>query len=100
MKWVMWPVALACIVLGLMTVWLPIPTGVPLLATGMFLIIANHRRSARFVRKQRQAMPRFNRGLSWIEDKTTGYFSRVLRRTRPRKKAVEEGSTPNERQGR
>ena len=42
-QWAIVGFALFCLVAGTATIWLPIPTGVPLLALGAFLVIANSR---------------------------------------------------------
>jgi hypothetical protein len=39
-QWFMLGLAIACLIAGFATIWLPIPTGVPLLALGIFLLIA------------------------------------------------------------
>lgn len=72
------------ILLGLATVWLPLPTGLPLLAFGVFLLIATHSWAARLVRRMRDRSQRLNTGMTWVEDRTRGHMARVLRLTRPR----------------
>lgn len=75
--------AFALILLGLATLWLPIPTGVPLLAAGTITLIAADRRAARLLRRQRKALPRLNSLFVWLEDRSPVRLGRILRRTRP-----------------
>lgn len=86
MKILWWSLAAVLIVLGLATVWLPIPTGVPLLALGMIVIVGTSRTAARSLRSRRRKIPSLNDALTWVEDRSPLRFARILRRTRPRKK--------------
>ncbi|MDD7911198.1 MULTISPECIES: hypothetical protein [Pseudovibrio] len=92
-KWFYWFGAFLCITLGLLTVWLPIPTGLPLLVLGFVLLIATSRGAARWLRHRRRTHNKLNRSISWIEDRSTGRFRRILLRTRPRyfKKLMKKG---------
>ncbi|WP_208609064.1 hypothetical protein [Pseudovibrio denitrificans] len=87
--------AIICIVLGLLTVWTPIPTGVPLLALGAVLLIASSRRFAKFVRRHRKNFVWLNQALHWIEVRSSGRFKKIIRRTRPRyfKKRLGKGQS-------
>ncbi|EFO32663.1 hypothetical protein TRICHSKD4_2465 [Roseibium sp. TrichSKD4] len=84
MKLVLWALAAVLITLGLATVLLPIPTGVPLLALGAILIIATSRAAARLVRKQRKSEHRLNSAFLWLENRAPTKLARILKRTRPR----------------
>ena len=86
MKLLWWPLAALLILLGLATVWLPIPTGVPLLALGGVVIIGSSRTAARLLRKRRKSTPHLNGVFTWIEDRSPLRFARILKRTRPREK--------------
>jgi len=85
MKLLWWTLAGILLLLGFATVWLPIPTGVPLMAAGLILIIATSRAAARRLRKRRQRGTRLNRAMVWIEERAPHRLARILRRTRPRK---------------
>jgi hypothetical protein len=85
MKLLWWSLAAVLILLGLATVWLPIPTGVPLLALGGVVIIGTSRSAARLLRRRRKSTPRLNGAFTWIEDRSPLRFARILKRTRPRK---------------
>lgn len=84
MKLLWWALAAVLIVLGLATVWLPIPTGVPLLALGSIVIIATSRGAARLLRTRRRSFSRLNMAFLWLEDRAPPRLARILRRTRPR----------------
>ncbi|MTH98214.1 hypothetical protein [Roseibium sp. RKSG952] len=86
MKILWWGVAIILFVLGLATVWMPIPTGVPLMALGAIVVIATSRSAARMLRQRRRRGSRLNRVFVWLEDRAPLHFSRILKRTRPRKK--------------
>jgi membrane protein implicated in regulation of membrane protease activity len=86
MKILWWSLAAVLILLGLATVWLPSPTGVPLLALGSVVIIGTSRSAARHLRKRRKSAPHLNGMITWVEDRSPLRFARILKRTRPRKK--------------
>ncbi|GGB38938.1 hypothetical protein GCM10011316_08720 [Roseibium aquae] len=65
------------------------------MAAGLILIVATNRAAARHLRKRRQKGSRLNRAFLWIEDRAPRRFSRILRRTRPRK-GVEQVVAPAE----
>lgn len=92
MKVFWWIVAVVLIGLGLATVWLPIPTGVPLIATGLVLVIATSRKAARLLRKRRRKTDSVDAALIWVEQRAPHAMARVLKRTRPRKR----GNTPDQ----
>ena len=106
-QWAILGFAIFCLVAGLATIWLPIPTGVPLLAFGGFLIIANSRIGRNWVRKLRKHVHWLDHGILWLEERTGRTIGRVLKTTRPlmtrhRKKAeqravndTEPSSPPN-----
>lgn len=79
-----WCVAAVMIVLGLITLPLPIPTGVPLLAGGTMLILANSRAATRWLRQRRRSNGHINGAFAWIEARAPGRLGRIIRRSRPR----------------
>ncbi|SNY92505.1 hypothetical protein SAMN04515647_2778 [Cohaesibacter sp. ES.047] len=81
--WAVLTFAVLCIIAGLATIWLPIPTGVPLLALGSFLIIANSRVGRNFFRRLRKHVSWLDHALLWLEERTGRTFGRVLKTTRP-----------------
>ncbi|MEM5583544.1 hypothetical protein WNZ15_13850 [Roseibium sp. AS2] len=86
MKVFWWFLAAVLIVAGLATVWLPIPTGVPLLALGLVVIVGTSRGAARMLRSRRRKTRQLNHAITWVEDRSPLRFARILKRTRPRKK--------------
>lgn len=85
MKYLWLALAAILILLGLATVWLPIPTGVPLLALGGIIVIGTSRSAARIIRKRRKTQKSLNTVFHWLEDRAPMRFARILKRTRPRK---------------
>ncbi|MEL7527335.1 MAG: hypothetical protein AAFN16_16275 [Pseudomonadota bacterium] len=94
MKIFWWSLAALLLLLGLATVWLPIPTGVPLLALALIVIVGTSRSAARLVRKRRRTTPPLNKAITWVENRSPMQFARILKRTRPRKKQVQGDSEP------
>ena len=88
MKLFWWMIAAAVITLGLATLWLPIPTGVPLLALGALIVITTSRHAARTLRNKRRLNPRLDRVFIWLEDRSPFQMSRILKRTRPRRGTI------------
>ncbi len=82
-QWAILGFAFLCLIAGLATIWLPIPTGVPLLALGVFLVIANSRTGRNAVRRLRKAIGWLDHALVWLEDRASRPFGRVLKTTRP-----------------
>lgn len=97
-QWSILIFAILCLVAGLATVWMPIPTGVPLLAFGVFLLIAYSRSGRGWIRKLRTAIPRLDHAIVWVEERAGRTFSRVLKTTRPlntRHRKKQEGGEKN-----
>ncbi|MBN9673405.1 hypothetical protein [Roseibium aggregatum] len=94
MKLLWWSLAAVFIVFGLITVWMPIPTGVPLMALGLIVIVGTSRTAARSLRSRRRNTPRLNRVITWVEDRSPLRFARILKRTRPRTGHVREPVNP------
>ncbi|WP_210238764.1 hypothetical protein [Cohaesibacter sp. CAU 1516] len=81
--WVIMSFAILCLIGGLATVWLPIPTGVPLLALGSFLVIANSRIGRSYARRLRKHIGWLDLSALWLEERAGRTFGRVLKTTRP-----------------
>ncbi|WP_417677547.1 hypothetical protein [Roseibium sp.] len=94
MKLFWWMLAAVLIVLGLATVWMPIPTGVPLLALGGIIIIGSSRSAARMIRKHRRSRETLDRVFLFLEERAPLNLARILRRTRPRKSSAGNPETP------
>lgn len=81
--WAILGFAFLCLLAGVATVWLPIPTGVPLMALGAFLVVANSRIGRNFVRRLRKHSSWLDHAILWLEERTGRTFARVLKTTRP-----------------
>lgn len=81
--WVIISFAILCLIAGLATIWLPIPTGVPLLALGSFLVIANSRIGRNYARQLRKHVGWIDASAMWLEARAGRSFGRVLKTTRP-----------------
>lgn len=80
--------AAVCIFFGLLTVWTPLPTGVPLLAIGAVLLVTVSTTARKRLRSARTRSDLLNRGLHYVEERTGRSMSTMLKRTRPlRRKA-------------
>lgn len=75
--------AVGCLIVGLLTVWTPLPTGVPLIAVGVFLLLTVSPRAKRVLRRVRANHHRVDHGLEWIEARAHRSMAVTLRRTRP-----------------
>lgn len=85
---ILWLILAAILIaLGLATVWMPIPTGVPLLALGTIVIIGTSRSAARMVRKRRRSIQLLDKAFVFLEKRAPRQFARILKRTTPRKRS-------------
>ncbi|WP_346892550.1 hypothetical protein [uncultured Roseibium sp.] len=94
MKLLWWGFAAVLIVLGLATVWMPIPTGVPLLTLGGIIIIGSSRSAARMIRKHRRNRETLDKAFFFLEERAPLNLARILKRTRPRKGSVGNHEAP------
>jgi len=94
MKLLWWVLAAVLIIFGIATVWMPIPTGVPLMALGGIVIIASSRSAARMVRRHRRHRRRLDRAFVFLEDRAPLNLARILKRTRPRKGGTGDPDSP------
>lgn len=89
MKSIIWLAAAPVLLAGLVTLPLPLPTGIPLLALGLVMVLAVSPWAMRLLRRIRRKSARLDGVLQTVEDKAPAGLGRILRRTRPRpKKAV------------
>ncbi len=63
---------------------MPLPTGVPLIALALFILMASNRRFSGFVRLLRRRVRWLDNVFRWVEKRTGGRFAATLLRTRPR----------------
>ena len=79
------PIGVLALIAGLITLPLPLPTGVFLIAGGMIILIYSSRRVAGIVRLARRRSGRLDYGITFIEDRAGERFGAILKRTRPRR---------------
>ncbi|WP_319410999.1 hypothetical protein [uncultured Cohaesibacter sp.] len=99
-QWAIMGFAFLCLLAGLATIWLPIPTGVPLLALGSFLVIANSRVGRNAIRRLRKQVDWLDHGVVWLEERAGRTIGRVLKTTRPlmtRHRQKKQGTPPEQR---
>ncbi|MCT4654808.1 MAG: hypothetical protein N4A65_03240 [Cohaesibacter sp.] len=82
-QWLIMSVAIIMFVIGLASVWTPVPAGAILMAFATFLFIANSRSGRRFVRSVREKVSLIDRQMIWLENRVSNKVTRVLRTTRP-----------------
>lgn len=73
----------ALLVLGMISLVTPLPGSSLFIATGGGLMVRASKTVERFIRNCRIRLPRFNRGITWVEDRMGERISAGLRRTRP-----------------
>jgi len=61
----------------------PIPGGTLMITVGVGMIICSSIAAARYIQGRRIKFDRFNRGMSWLENKMGDRLSAPLKRTRP-----------------
>ena len=76
-------IAFLLILLGLVSMFSPLPGATILIAAGCALLICTNKRAANMVRACRSRFSFLNRGMIWIEDKMGEKLSGPMRSTRP-----------------
>ncbi|RAH99543.1 hypothetical protein DLJ53_23840 [Acuticoccus sediminis] len=82
-------VGIACLVIGAITAPTPLPTGVPLLAIGIVLLVTISATARVYVRRLRAYSGPVDRGFAFVETRAARPMSTVLRRTRPLARKIE-----------
>ena len=72
-----------CMIAGLITVWLPIPTGLILMVIGLTLLIASSPTIAAWARLVRRRYPGLDEKLNRAEPYLPKQMQRVLAKTKP-----------------
>ncbi|TNE65016.1 MAG: hypothetical protein EP335_06445 [Alphaproteobacteria bacterium] len=80
LRWLALPVGLVFIILGAITLPLPIPTGVLLIAAGL-AVVAFNPLSIRWIRRTRRRYPRANHHIRRITPSLPAFLRRILMRT-------------------
>ncbi|WMS43320.1 hypothetical protein RDV64_02645 [Acuticoccus sp. MNP-M23] len=81
--------AFICLIIGLITVWTPLPTGVPLLAAGIVILVSISPTARRLVRRARMNSSPLDRGVAFIEARAHRSMATMLKRTRPLARKIE-----------
>lgn len=68
---------------GLISMVTPIPGGTLAIAVGGGMVICTSEAAARYVRSRRARFQRFNKAMTWIENRMGERLSAPLRSTRP-----------------
>ena len=76
-------VAVLLFLIGLASVWTPVPIGAVLMIFATFLLIANSRSGRSLVRRVRRRFAWVDDRMAWFEAKFDNRIGRVLRTTRP-----------------
>ena len=76
-------VGLVCLVVGIITAPTPLPTGVPLIALSLVILVGVSPTARRVVRAARNHFDWFHHGLAFVEARAARRLSTPLRRTRP-----------------
>lgn len=79
-------VGLVCVVLGLITLPLPIPVGLVLMVVGLALLILASRYVRKLVRQWRESHPESSDKLDYVSHKLPRWIRVPLMRTRPIKR--------------
>ncbi|MEP1612716.1 MAG: hypothetical protein ABJL72_12460 [Roseobacter sp.] len=78
------------ILIGLVSMFTPMPGGTLLIVAGCTLLICSNARVASKVKSLRTRKPTINKWLTWIEDKVGERMSGPMRSTRPDMPPVQE----------
>lgn len=88
-------VALVCLVIGILTVWTPLPTGIPLIALSIVILATVSATARRLLRAGRKRYHLLDRSLVVVETRAHRTLATMLKRTRPlERKARRPKATP------
>lgn len=82
-KYLLIALGVVCLLVGVMTVWTPLPTGIPLLALGIVVLATVSATARRLVKRARRHNGLFDRSMVAIESRAGRALAAKLRRTRP-----------------
>jgi len=82
-------VAVVCLLIGVLTVWTPLPTGMPLIAVGIVMLVTVSATARSLVRRARARSPKVDRGVAFVETRTGRSMATMLKRTRPLARKME-----------
>ncbi len=82
-RWLIITIAIVLFLLGLASVWTPVPIGAVLMTFATVLLITNSRKGRQFVRNLRRRFAFVDARMAWFEARSKIKMVRVLRTTRP-----------------
>nr|WP_321458059.1 hypothetical protein [uncultured Cohaesibacter sp.] len=96
-RWVIIAFAIALFLIGLASVWTPVPIGAILMTFATFLLIANSRKGRAFVRGARRRFKIIDKQMRWFEARSKAKMVRVLKTTQPLESRLRYGNKNIER---
>lgn len=88
-KYVLIAVAIILVVIGMVTAPTPLPTGVPLLAVGIVMLVTISATARLVVKRLRLRSGTVDRGFAFVETRANRPIATVLKRTRPLARKIE-----------
>ncbi|WP_319410998.1 hypothetical protein [uncultured Cohaesibacter sp.] len=82
-RWLIIAFAIMLFLVGLGSVWTPVPIGAILMTFATFLLIAYSRRGRALVRSVRRRFDLIDRQMRWFEGRSKAKMVRVLKTTQP-----------------
>ncbi|WP_319484091.1 hypothetical protein [uncultured Cohaesibacter sp.] len=82
-RWVIIAFAIMLFLVGLASVWTPVPIGAVLMTFATFLLIAYSRRGRALVRGVRRRSALVDKQMRWFETRSKAKMVRVLKTTQP-----------------
>ncbi len=83
LSYLLTPLLIVLLLVGLVLAPTPIPLGVPIMALSLFALIATNPHAARLVQGLRGRFAVLDKGMRFVEDRAGGRIGETLRRTRP-----------------
>ena len=90
-RWMIISFAIMLFLIGLASVWTPIPIGAILMTFATFLLIAYSRRGRALVRGARRRFDIIDRQMRWFEGRSKAKMVRVLKTTQPLESRLRHG---------
>lgn len=81
--------AIVCLVVGFITAPTPLPTGVPLIALGLVILVTISATARHYVKRARARSRHVDRGLALLETRAGRNMAIMLKRTRPLARKIE-----------
>ncbi|WP_420392147.1 hypothetical protein [Acuticoccus sp.] len=82
-------IASLCVIIGFLTAPTPLPTGVPLIAIGVVILVTVSATARYYVKKARERSGALDRGFVFVETRAGRNMATMLKRTRPLRRKIE-----------